>query len=325
VQVSFINVGDINTEDVTAEKNISTKLEVDQYSKNRISDLEFQLRENKENLQSVTEEMETTNEELQSVNEELLTVNAEHQAKISELTQLNDDIHNLLNNIDVSTIFLDKNLHIRRFTDALHLDLQVRKRDIGRPIKEINLRLKYEGFVNDVEEVLSTGKKFSKEILAPNAQWIMMNILPYKTALGEISGVVITYYNVTTLKNLSQVYETTAKEYFEKDEKLNLLLEGYPDLIVEFDQQANIIALITGKNYKSPILPDGSAIEMLINKNINELDFAPLNLKEAFLSAISKTLKNEKGKLHKKSWIKKWQNLKVQTKNFNNILTLTLN
>lgn len=331
VQVSFINVADIKAENVTTEKKISTKLELEQYSKNHISDLEFQLRENKENLQSVTEEMETTNEELQatneellsaneelqstneelqSVNEELLTVNAEHQAKISELTQLNDDIYNLLNNIDVSTIFLDKNLQIRRFTDALNLGLQVRKRDVGRPIKEINLRLKYEGFVNDIEEVLSTGKKFSKEILASNAQWIMMNILPYKTALGEISGVVITYYNVTTLKNLSQVYETTAKEYFEKDEKLNLLLEGYPDLIVEFDQQANIIALITGKNYKSPILPDGSAIEILINKNIKELDFAPLNLKEAFLSAISTTLKDEKG-------IKKIVKIKTKTGNYN--------
>jgi len=311
VQVSFINI-----EDIAAEKNISTKLEVDEYSNNRISDLEFQLRENKENLQSVTEEMETTNEELQatneellsaneelqstneelqSVNEELLTVNAEHQAKISELTQLNDDIHNLLNNIDVSTIFLDKNFNIRRFTDALNLDLQVRKRDVGRPIKEINLRLKYDGFVNDVKKVLKTDTKFSKEILTNNAQWIMMNILPYKTAIGETNGVVITYYNVTTLKNLSQVYEATAKEYFEKDEKLNLLLEGYPDLIIEFDRQANIVGVIVGKNYESQIAPEGSLTELLANKNLNELAFIPLNLKEKLLNSIDRALRNNKG------------------------------
>jgi len=311
-QVSFINVGDNKKE----EKKTNSKVEVGHYSKNRIADLEFQLRESKESLQSVTEEMETTNEELQatneellsaneelqstneelqSVNEELLTVNAEHQAKIGELTELNDDIYNLLNNINVSTIFLDKNLNIRRFTDALKLNLQIRSRDIGRPVKEINLKLKYNSFINDIEDALEAGKNFSKEIQTENAQWIMMNILPYYTNSGEINGVVITYYNVTTLKNLSQVYETTAKEYLEKEERLDLLLQGYPDLIIEFDKYANFVTTIAGKNYESPIAPKGSVTDLLENKNLNELTFIPQNLKDELLKAIKNTINSGTG------------------------------
>ncbi len=103
----------------------------------RINVLEQELQYTKENLQATIEELETsneelqatneelmaaneelqsTNEELQSVNEELITVNSEYQAKIMELTNLNDDVNNLLKSTDVGTIFLDANLHLRKFT-----------------------------------------------------------------------------------------------------------------------------------------------------------------------------------------------------------------
>ena len=49
-----------------------------------------------EELQSSNEELQSTNEELQSVNEELYTVNAEYQRKIAELTELTNDMDNLL-------------------------------------------------------------------------------------------------------------------------------------------------------------------------------------------------------------------------------------
>lgn len=306
VQVSFINIADN-----IVEKVVSNTLEVDQYSKDRIADLEYQLRESRENLQSVTEEMETTNEELQatneellsaneelqstneelqSVNEELLTVNAEHQAKIGELTELNEDIYNLLNNINVSTIFLDKQLNIRRFTDALKLGLQVRNRDIGRPIKEINLKLKYDGFIENIQDVLATGNRFSKEIKTNKAQWIMMNILPYNNINDEITGVVITYYNITTLKNLNEVYQKTAKEYLDKEEKLNLLLQGYPDLVLEFDKTYNITGAIVGKKYVSHIVRPGFDIQNVVGENIEALDFMPFNLKTAFKTSIDDAL-----------------------------------
>ena len=60
-----------------------------------------------EELQSTNEELQTSKEETQSLNEELHTVNAELTQKLQALEQANDDLLNLMNNIEIATIFLD--------------------------------------------------------------------------------------------------------------------------------------------------------------------------------------------------------------------------
>ena len=55
-----------------------------------------ELQSTNEELQSTNEELETSKEELQSVNEEIVTVNAELQAKIEQLTDVQNDMKNLL-------------------------------------------------------------------------------------------------------------------------------------------------------------------------------------------------------------------------------------
>src|SRR5260370_17325301 len=72
-----------------------------------------------EELQSTNEELETSKEELQSVNEELQTVNAELNHKIEELDRANTDLQNLFQSSQIETIFLDRDLVIRRFTPAV--------------------------------------------------------------------------------------------------------------------------------------------------------------------------------------------------------------
>ena len=94
-----------------------------------------------EELQSANEELETSKEELQSINEELVTVNAELQGKIEELTVMNDDVRNLLDNINIATIFLDKQLRIKRFTPAATKIVNLIPTDIGRPLNHLVFNL----------------------------------------------------------------------------------------------------------------------------------------------------------------------------------------
>ncbi len=55
-----------------------------------------ELQSTNEEVQASNEELETANEELLSVNEELTTVNAELQAKVEQLSGMQDDMRNLL-------------------------------------------------------------------------------------------------------------------------------------------------------------------------------------------------------------------------------------
>ena len=132
--------------------------DADSQAVQRIADLELDLQQTRENLQATIEELETTNEEqqatnqemlasneelqstneeLQSVNEELYSVNAEFQSKIGELTALNNDMDNLLRSTDIGTVFLDRELRIRKFTPAVTSVIKLLDHDIGRPIDQI--------------------------------------------------------------------------------------------------------------------------------------------------------------------------------------------
>ncbi len=75
-----------------------------------------ELQSTNEELQSTNEELTTSREEMQSMNEELQTLNAELQAKVDELTRSGNDMKNLLDSTNIATLFLDKDLNVRRFT-----------------------------------------------------------------------------------------------------------------------------------------------------------------------------------------------------------------
>ena len=84
-----------------------------------------------EELRSATEELETSKEELQSVNEELITVNQEYREKLEEVSRANADLQNLMASTDIGTIFLDRNLCIKRYTPRAQQLFNVTFSDVG--------------------------------------------------------------------------------------------------------------------------------------------------------------------------------------------------
>ncbi|MEP6472495.1 MAG: chemotaxis protein CheB, partial [Gemmatimonadota bacterium] len=90
-----------------------------------------------EELQSTNEEMETSKEELQSVNEELSTVNVELQGRVADLSQVNNDMNNLLAGTGVGTIFVGHGLRITRFTPTVTQLINLIPTDVGRPVGHI--------------------------------------------------------------------------------------------------------------------------------------------------------------------------------------------
>jgi len=155
-----------------------------------------------EELQSANEEMETSKEELQSLNEELNTINARLQEKVEELEDINNDIVNLLSSTSIATVFLDKELKVRRYTPASTSLFSLIPSDLGRPIVDVLRRFRDEVLLDDARRVLADLTPLSKEVQAEDSRWYIRRITPYRTQDDRIEGVVVTFVDVSDLKQI---------------------------------------------------------------------------------------------------------------------------
>ncbi len=204
------------------ESSGNTHQESDSILYSRFSDLEQELHSTRHSLQltieelqasnekldlaneeliSSNEELQSTNEELKSVNEDLYAVNAELEHRNEELLRLNRDHDNLLASTEVGTVFLDKQLRIRKFSSAISSFMQLLPQDLGRPIDHIAYELgQPQEFRTSLRQVLATGTRIEQEIQTGEGQWILQRILPYRADNGVVEGVVLTLTDITIVK-----------------------------------------------------------------------------------------------------------------------------
>ena len=189
-----------------------------------------------EELQSTNEELETSKEELQSVNEELATVNSELQIKVSDLSQANNDMNNLLAGTGIGTVFVNHHLCIQRFTPAATQVINLIHSDVGRPVGHIvdNL-IGYDRLVADVREVLDTLVPREVEVRTQGGTWFLMRIRPYRTLENVIEGAVITFTETTELRKAQEVLRETLRHL------AVVVYDAYDAMIVQ-DLEGKIIA-----------------------------------------------------------------------------------
>lgn len=173
-----------------------------QTSQEEIRSANEELQSTNEELQSTNEELTTSKEEMQSLNEELQTVNAELQAKVQELSSSSSDMKNLLDSTDIATLFLDRHLNVRRYTQQATKIIKLIPGDVGRPITDLVSDLDDPALAADAREVLRTLVPKEKPVSAPDGRWFTVRIMPYRTLDDRIDGVVITFADITVAKTL---------------------------------------------------------------------------------------------------------------------------
>jgi two-component system CheB/CheR fusion protein len=179
------------------------------------------LQSTNEELQSANEELTTSKEEMQSMNEELQTMNVELQSKIDDSIRINNDMKNLLNSIEIATLFLDKELNIRQFTIPATKIFKLKQSDIGRQFTDQVTDLEYPEMFNDAQEVLRTLVFIEKPVITHDGRWFNIRMLPYRTFEDKIDGLVITFINITESKYLEDALKNSQKMF-------NSLLKGFP-------------------------------------------------------------------------------------------------
>ena len=257
------------------EKNFSADEDTAQY----ILQLQQELQNNRENLQAAIEELETTNEEqqatneeliaaneelqstneeLHSVNEELHTVNTEYQSKIVELTQLNNDLDNLLNNIDVGVIYLDAQLQIRKFTPSATIAFNIIDSDIGRPLDQLGNNLEETDLTEILTQALSSSVNRTYEVkLKKNGPYLLIQIAQYKNECNTVDGLVVTLVNVNKMKQAQKQLAETTLQLHQANEQLETEVRNRT---VELEESQQLLKSITEST------PNGIYVYDLVEK-----------------------------------------------------------
>jgi two-component system CheB/CheR fusion protein len=197
---------------------LQTTVEELEASNEELKSTNEELQSTNEELQSTNEELETAKEELQSTNEELVTVNSELNGKIDELTEVNNDINNLLASTEIGTIFLDRDMNIKRFTPAATKLFNLIPADVGRSIKDISPKTVYENLWQDAEAVLNSLQVKEMKLESLAGEIFATRILPYRTRENVIEGVVLTFIDISAqhllglAKNFAENIVDTVRE-----------------------------------------------------------------------------------------------------------------
>ena len=170
------------------------------------------LQSTNEELQSTNEELNSANEELHSTNEELYSVNTEFERSNIELKALNTDLQNLLTSIDSGIIFLDKQMHIRKFNPAISAFFKLLPQDVGRPIDHIAFQLdSQKDLLADIERVLNDELVIEKEITKEQVS-LLCRIIPFRSETGSKEGVVIIFTDLSRVKEAERLVITLNEE-----------------------------------------------------------------------------------------------------------------
>lgn len=157
-----------------------------------------------EELRSASEELETSKEELQSINEELTTVNAELKAKVEETGKINDDLQNLIAANDVATIFVDRNMCIKRYTPRATEVFSIIASDIGRSLLDITHRLEYDRLADDAAEAFDSLRMIERELRSTGGRWYLARFVPYRTTEDVIDGAVLSFIDISARRNAEE-------------------------------------------------------------------------------------------------------------------------
>jgi two-component system CheB/CheR fusion protein len=123
-------------------------------------------------------------------------------------------LQNLMASTDIATLFLDRQLRIKRFTPAVARVLNIMPADVGRPIGDFTHKIDgYATLAQDAEGVLESLQPVIREVTEPDGRRFLMRLLPYRTADYRIDGVVLTLVDISPIRAAERALEQSEEIY----------------------------------------------------------------------------------------------------------------
>jgi len=185
-------IGQLRQELSATREYLQSIIEMQEATNEELQSANEEIQSGNEELQSTNEELQTSKEELESANEELHTVNEEMQHRNDLLTQLNNDLMNLLNSVNLPMVMVGSDLSVRRFTPQATAVMGLMPSDVGRPIPRLKLKIDARNLEDAMLDVIQRVQPRHERMQDDAGESITLRITPYRTLDNRIDGVVLT-------------------------------------------------------------------------------------------------------------------------------------
>ena len=178
-----------------------------------------------EELQSINEELETSKEELESGNEELTTINEELAGRNAELNRLNAELNNLDASLNTPILVLGPDLSIRRFSPSAANIFNLQAGDVGRALSGVRHNLELPELEQLLTQVIATGRPLQRETRDKAGHWHTLRANPFMTLDNRIDGAVLLLMDIDLLKR-------TEQQMREERDYVQAVIESVPPLLI---------------------------------------------------------------------------------------------
>ncbi|MCJ2069385.1 PAS domain-containing protein [Methylobacterium sp. J-030] len=149
-----------------------------------------------EEMQAANEELEASKEETQSLNEELQTMNSELTSKIEAVDQLTDDQATLFEGMNVASVLLTPDLHIRMFTNAAAQIFGLQPSDVGRSLRNFSAPIPLAWLLDEIPTVLAANRPSERTIEGADGARYRVRLMASSRKGGRRPGIVANFTNL---------------------------------------------------------------------------------------------------------------------------------
>jgi len=196
-------IRELENELANTREHLQTLIEEIENSNEELQTVNEELQSSNEELQSSNEEMHTSNEELQSANEELLTVNDELANKSEELQSTKTDLNNIKEALEIGILAVDADLKISHYNVAF---LKLLGGTPPRPqstLLTLEWDFPHEGIAGETLDVIRHKTERTRLISYGADRHLRLAIVPFRAGAGPAGpGAVLSFTDVSELIQL---------------------------------------------------------------------------------------------------------------------------
>ncbi len=129
--------------------------------------------------------------------------------KNTEISQLMNDLRNLLIATDIVALFLDRELRIQRFTPCAGELFKLGPLNQGQPLAQLKHNLDYINLVDDAAKIMDGQPLVERVVGNDGSHWYHVQLRPYLTAENRSDGMLITFSDISARKQAEAALHTS--------------------------------------------------------------------------------------------------------------------